>query len=421
MPDAAAWLPSLVVFGAAALAFVAGALGLRRLGRRREVRDGEAVRALETSAKARLVGADEAVRDAMQEIRFAEAQFGPEAARALEQAVHRARGWLREAFLLQQRLDDAEPDTVSQRRTWSARIAALCDDVERVLAEAHAVLGERRAAERGAADEVPALRERARHLGAREADAAGMLDRLGTRFAPSALAGAGGALVRARRDLGTADAALDDAESRLRRVAGSSVADALGRAAHALDRAAAELDRAEHVELELAQATADAAAEAAGLDAELVSARRERDAAVDPDAGAALAGAIGELSPLLVGREGRADDPFAERDRLRAARDRLEAARATTRRAEERLHGARGALPGAIAIAESQVRMAEQALERARGFAGADARTRLAEAERQLGIARREPDPVAALDAARRAAARAGDAEALAHYAARHR
>jgi hypothetical protein len=183
----------------------------------------------------------------------------------------------------------------------------------------------------------------------------------------------------------------------------------------------AELSSVEHVELDLAAAAQEAASEAAALDGELVDARRERDDATDPDAGSALAVVIGELSPLLVGREDRADDPFAERDRLRAGRDRLQVARATTRRAVERLDGARGALPGAIAIAESQIGVAHSAIERARAFVGADARTRLAEAERQLGIARREPDPVAALDAARRAAARASDAEALAHYAALHR
>ncbi|WP_438854040.1 hypothetical protein [Agromyces sp. M3QZ16-3] len=421
MVDAADWLPSLVVFGAAAIALAAGVLGLRRLGARREARDAGAVRELETAAKARLVGADEAVRDAMQEIRFAEAQFGPETARELGETVERARGWLREAFLLQQRLDDAAPDTAAERRTWSTRIASLCDSVERALADADSVLAARRAVERGAADETPALHERARRLDGRRADAASALERLGTRFSAAALAGAQGSLARADHDLAAATAALDDAARRLADAPGEPVAGLNGRAAHALQRAEGELDRVEHVELDLARATEEAGREAADLDAELIAARSERDRASDPEAGAALAAAIGDLSPLLVGREHRADDPFAERDRLRAARDRLEAARATARRAEDRLDGARGALPGAIAIAESQIRVAAEALERARAFAGADARTRLAEAERQLGIARRESDPVAALDAARRAASRASDAEALAHFAALHR
>ncbi|MFC9918082.1 hypothetical protein [Agromyces binzhouensis] len=421
MADAADWLPSLVVFGTAALAFVAGVIGFRRLGARREARDAAAARELETSAKARLVGADEAVRDAVQEIRFAEAQFGPEAARGLGETVDRARGWLREAFLLQQRIDDGGRATAAERRTWSSRIASLCDSVERALADAEAELSARRAAERGAADDTPVLRERERRLLARRADAASALERLGTRFSASALAGAHGSFARAEQDLSAASAALDEGARRIAEAPGEPVAGLLDRAAHALQRAEGELDRVEHVELDLAAAAHDAEREAAGLDEELIAARRERDGAADPEAGAALAATIGDLSPLLVGREHRADDPFAERDRLRAARDRLEAVRATARRAHDRLAGARGALPGAIAIAESQVRVAGEALERARAFAGADARTRLAEAERQLGIARRESDPVAALDAARRAASRASDAEALAHYAALHR
>jgi hypothetical protein len=105
-----------------------------------------------------------------------------------------------------------------------------------------------------------------------------------------------------------------------------------------------------------------------------------------------------------------------DRDRLRAARDRLEVARAAARASQQRLDGARGALVGAISIAESQLVVARAAIERGGGRVGADARTRLAEAERQLAMARQEPDPVAALDAARRAASRANDAEALAHY-----
>ncbi|GGI48234.1 putative nucleic acid-binding Zn-ribbon protein [Agromyces flavus] len=421
MPDGLFWVPSLVVFGGAAIALVAGVVGFRRLGVRREAKDVDAARALETSAKARLVRADEAVRDAEQEVRFAEAQFGAQASREFASTVDRARGWLREAFLLQQRLDDAEPHTAAERRSWSWRIASLCDSVERLLAEAGSGLAGRRAAERGAAADAPALRERAERLARRRADGAAALDRLGTRFSAAALAGAHGALNRAGRDLDRVDSALDEAASRLDGGAGLPVADLLERATHALDRAEGELTAVERVELDLAQATTDAAAEAAALDSDLVAARRERDAATDPDAASALSVAIGDVSPLLVGREDRAGDPFAERDRLRAARDRLEVARSGTRRAEQRLDGARGALPGAIAIAESQIAVAHSAMERARAFAGADARTRLAEAERQLGIARREADPVAALDAARRAAARASDAEALAHYAALHR
>ena len=53
-----------------------------------------------------------------------------------------------------------------------------------------------------------------------------------------------------------------------------------------------------------------------------------------------------------------------------------------------------------------------------RAGVGADARTRLAEAQRQLMLAQNESDPVNALDIARRAQTDARDADALAKYSA---
>jgi hypothetical protein len=409
-------LPSLVVFGSAAVLVAAGVVGFRRLGVRRERLDATAARELETRAKVRLVRADDAVRDAQREVRFVEAQFGAEAARELGGAVERAAGWLREAFVLQQRLDDAEAHTAAERRTWSARIEGLCDSIEGVLGAAAADLSARRAAERGAVDDAPALRDRAAALARRRAEADAALARLADRFTPAALAEAHRGADRAGRELAAASAALDEADARLARAAGEPARELLSSAAGHLERAAGDLGEVEGVEGALAAAQREAAAEAAGLDEELAAARRERDAHADPDEAAALGAAIGEASVTLGARGELSGDPVTDRDRLRATRDRLEVARAAARASQQRLDGARGALAGALAIAESQLVVARAAVDRGGRRVGADARTRLAEAERQLVMARQEPDPVAALDAARRSAARANDAEALAHY-----
>ena len=414
MPEGLWWLPSLVVFGATAVAIAGGVVGFRRLGARRERAALEDGRALEVRAKGLIVQADTAVREADREVAFAEAQFGAATARDVRDALETARRRLHEAFLLQQRLDDAHAETAAERRSLSSRIVDLCDSALRAIGEADAALAARRRAERGAGAELPALREDAERLTHRRADASAAIERLGTRFAPSALGGAHAASVRVDAALAEATAALDDAERRLGR--SEPAAEALATVADRLDRAGRDLDELEGIELELATAQADAAAEAAALDADLVAARVERDGHDDADAGAALGAAIGDASAVMAARPAVAGDPFAERDGLRAARDRLEVARAAARNAQGRLDGARGALGGAIAIAESQARVARDAIERGGARVGADARARLAEAERQLVIARQEPDPVAALDAARRAASRASDAEALAAY-----
>ncbi len=414
MADGLWWLPSLLVFGAAAVVLGGAIAGFRRLGMRRERRDLEQGRTAEVQAKARIVRADDAVRDAEREVAFVEAQFGAASARELRATVEGARGRLREAFLLQQRLDDAEPDSAAERRNWTARIDDLCRSALAAIDEADTSLTARRRAERSAGTELPALREEAARLARRRAEATQTLDRLATRFDASALVTARSAAARAEAALAGAAEALDEAE---RRVDGSRpAADRLGVAGDRVAQAERDLGELEGFELELAAAQEAASEEARALEGELAAARHERDGADDADAGTRLGEAIGEVSAVVAARVEVAGDPFVDRDRLRAARDRLEVARASARTAQNRLDGARGALGGAIAIAESQLRVARAAIDRGRGGVGADARTRLAEAERQLVIARQEPDPVAALDAARRATSRASDAEALAIF-----
>ncbi|MFK4728723.1 hypothetical protein ROT00_03460 [Agromyces mediolanus] len=422
MADGLWWLPSLLVFGGAAVALAAGIVGARRLGRRRELADLEGGRAVEVRAKQLIVETDERVREARREIAFAEAQFGAEAARPMREVSDRAERWLREAFLLQQRLDDAVPDTAAERRSWSARISELCVSALGALEQAETALGARRAAERGAGATLAELPETAARLARRRQDAAAALDRLATRFRPTALVGGRAALARV-------DAALAASASALAEPAGAGDAERAARISADLDRAAADLDLLDRLELELADAERAAGEGMRRLDAELVEARRQRDALSDPESARELGEAIAGVAETIGGavaegaRRAAADqaaaglaDPLADRDRMRAALDRLEAARAEARTAQARLDGARSALGGALAIAESQLGVARALVERGRGLVGADARTRLAEAERQLVIARQEPDPVAALDAARRAAARAADAEALAAW-----
>ncbi|UOQ88222.1 hypothetical protein MUN74_13125 [Agromyces endophyticus] len=414
MPDASAWLPSLVVFGVAAVLAVSGVVALRRAGVRRERRELAAVADAEVRAKQLIVQADDAVRDAEREVSYAEAQFGTATARDTRAAVERAKARLREAFLLQQRLDDAEPDTAADRRGWTARIDDLCRTALSELAVAGDTLAARRRRERGAGDDLPALTEDAAALRRAVDDAATTLARLSSRYDPSALGSARADAERAAAGLAEAEAALAEATTSLEQ--SRPAAEPLERAADALARARRDLDELAGVEPALAGAADDAGRAAAALGLDVDAARAERDGLDDPDAAADLGTAIAATATVLAERAGYARDPLLDRDRLSAARDRLDAARAAARTSQHRLDGARGALGGAMSIAEGQIAVAGAAIERGGRSVGAAARTRLAEAERQLETARQEADPVAALDAARRASTHANDAEALARY-----
>jgi hypothetical protein len=79
------------------------------------------------------------------------------------------------------------------------------------------------------------------------------------------------------------------------------------------------------------------------------------------------------------------------------------------------MRGARTALPGTLAAARNAIAQAEASV--AHSQAGADARARLISSQHELALARQAQDPVAALDAARRAMRDAEDAKALADYA----
>lgn len=81
---------------------------------------------LEVAASKALVDADDAVQTSAQELGFAEAQFGTEAAAAFRGVLDDGRRSLQEAFTLRQRLDDAEPETDEQRRELLSRILQLC-------------------------------------------------------------------------------------------------------------------------------------------------------------------------------------------------------------------------------------------------------------------------------------------------------
>jgi hypothetical protein len=127
-----------------------------------------------------------------------------------------------------------------------------------------------------------------------------------------------------------------------------------------------------------------------------------------------LAGEVREISAQLDALQpGAGRRPTHAVDRIARLRDRLDLALGEARTAQQRLRGARTALPGTLAAARGVVAQAEASVVHSRS---ATARLRLLTAQRELAEARQAPDPVAALDAARRAMREAEDAKALADY-----
>lgn len=370
-----------------------------------------------TDAGVALVQADDAVKDGADELAFAVAQFGTERTRDFAATLAAAKADLTRAFRLQQQLDDAEPDSDLQRAEWTHQIRAIADGARTSVLAAAATFDDLRRTEAGAPDTVKVLRASLADLAKRRAASAGTVADLRTKYVDSAISTVGANLDAADAALADGKKAADATDAALSSSTVPNVSDELKAVHDAVSTATQQLDAIDHRRDELLAAEksiADLVTESTGA---IAAAKELRDAPPDPDSAAAVNEAIAAMQNQLtsVAKPGRRD-PAAQLDALVDASDKLDVAVAAAQNQQRRLDGARAALGGAMVSAKSQIAAVTDYIDGHRGGVGADARTRLAEAQRQLMLAQNESDPVNALDIARRAQTDARDADALARY-----
>lgn len=411
MPDLATSIG--LVVGVVVAAFVAllvvGVVLLSRRARREALAPPPGT----TDAGVALVRADTALRDGNDELGYAIAQFGEDKTRDFKAALDGAKTDLDKAFRLQQQLDDATPDSDRQRDEWTRDIAAIANRVSATIESESATFKQLRQSEADAPDTIAKLRRNLAGARDRRAGSAGTFAELKKAYPDDTIAVVAGNLDGADKALDAAGASLDDADAGV--AAKTSVTDQLSAAESSIHDATQLLDAIDRRRDELAKAVAGIQAIETEEKVSLEAARQLRDAPPDPDSGAAVNVAISALEDRLaaVTAKGRRD-PVADLDSLVDASDKLDIAVAAARNQQRRLEGARSALAGALVSARTQLAAVSDYIG-AHG-AGADARTRLAEGQRNLTIAENEADPVEALDAARRAQTNARDADALARY-----
>jgi hypothetical protein len=402
--------------GTVAVAFAALTVAGVVLLTRRARRNANAPLPGRTDAGVALVRADDAVRAAADDLAFAQAQFGEDRVRDFARALEAARADLDKAFALQNRLDDAEPEGENRRKGWAKSIRALADRARETVQAEAARFAELRRGEASAPETLKLIRAQLAGVEQRTPAAEKVLAELRTSYVEPAVAPVADNLDAAAKAVAAARAAADEADAAIAASRVTAVTDALETAQRRGREAAALLDAIEHRRDELAAAVAEITELAAQQEQALEQARALRDAPPDPDSSAAVNDAITGLEGELatIGSSGKRD-PVTELDRLVDADDSLDVAVSAARNQQRRLDGARGALAGALVSARAQISSVEDYIGSRGG--GAGSRTKLAEAKRELVIAENESDPVAALDAARRAQNRARDADDLARYA----
>ncbi len=414
---------ALVVVGAVVVALLG--VGILLLFRNRDgakPSGASGLPALKSRASLGLVRIDDQLSDADNELGFAVAQFGEQKTADFASAVQKSRAMATAAFKLKRELEDAFPESVTKQREMTLQIIALTEAAEQTLASQDRSFSELRSAEVNAGGSIAALAEQIAAASTRLSPAQKTLDRLAKSYRPTIAAEHEKAIEDARRNLDEAKSIAAAAAKALSPSGVNAVVGDVQTAERSARAATVLLDSIDDVAAKLDAAAETVASLVTSTRADLVEARAEREKAPDADTGEAIVDAIDRVEKVLsaVGGAKKPSDPVESLDQLNVAIAELDTALASARNQTQRLAHARAALEGTLVSAVSQVAAVRGFITAGGSEVGAEARTRLNEAERELKVAQAEADPVDALDAARRAVTHARDADALARYDAIH-
>ncbi|WP_424935336.1 MULTISPECIES: hypothetical protein [Bacteria] len=328
-------------------------------------------------AEQALVAADERIRTAGDELAFASAELGESLTADFRKALQAVQTHMREAFQLHQLNHDEIPDTPEELRTRNARIMQLCEWAEELIDEKSAALADAVSRVRRAPEVTVQVRADADALELRLPQARETIARLAGRYSEAAMQRIVRSADEAEQLLTFARHGADVSERRRAAKQNEEAVLALETATEATRRAGVLLDAVEDFEIEALRAEST-------LAEVVLDSRGDLAAARGADTTPAVRSAMADLEQTLVSLApaGTPTDPFEELSRLRAANTALDKAVAEARyRAENPLPTVQQ-VQHAIDDADRQLGVARGLIAGHRGWIGADARTRLAEAER---------------------------------------
>lgn len=328
-------------------------------------------------ARTAIVSADERIRTTEDELGFAVAEIGANSTLRLRDALVAVKKHLGEAFYLHQLNYDDIPDTVEELRTRNTRIVQLCEWAEQVLdTETEALRGQVERV-RQAPAVLQAVRDDIERLRARLPEINEIVAHLSEQYTPAALG-------RLRFTTGETERLLDFATrsadvSERRRIAGQLEESnlAVETATETVRRASAMIDGVDRFEFEEIRAQATLADVIADSRNDLIVAARVPRTSEVTEAARRL-----ETQLAAIGTAGVATDPFAELAALSAANAALDAAVARARERASRPVPSLDHVRHDVRAADHALSIADGLINGHRGWIGADARTRHAEAIR---------------------------------------
>ena len=324
--------------------------------------------------------ADDAVKTSEEELGFAVASYGEEATADFRTALDGAKAKVAEAFSLQQRLDDAEPDTDEERRAWYGGIIRLAGEADALLDEQADRFDALRALERNAPAELQRVQAEAAAAAERVAPATQRLASLTAQYAASAVAPVADNPAQAEARLAFARQELDEATAAVAAGRANDAAVGIRAAEESVDQAVLLSDAVERLATDLATADQAVAAGVADLEHDVQTGRGLGDA----NAAALAERVAADAAAIRATMTSTGRDPLVAHARIEQVNAEIDAAIAGARDAAVRQERAQAQLGRSLATARAQVQAAEDYLVARRGAVGAEARTRLAEAGRLL-------------------------------------
>jgi hypothetical protein len=363
-----------------------------------------------------LIEADDAIKSSEQELMFAQAQYGDSAVGNFTKALHEAKAHLSESFKLQQQLDDHIPDTEEQQRTWLGEIIRRSEAALASLQEQKADFDSLRELEKNAPQALAAVNAGARKADSKISSAEESLTSLRAKYAESALTQVSDNILQAKERLAFVQNATATAQQKLTEGEGSLAAVAVRAAEESLHQTNVLLDAIAKVSSNLNEARSSLENAVVDTSQDLAQARAMIQSGAHPELAGPVAGVENALAQVKAEIQGGKIDPIATLQRVETAHQSLDQALSGIRDQQEQARRAQASLQQTIMSAQAQISATSDYITARRGGVGTEARTRLAESQRNLdyalSIAR--TDPVTALTYAQQAHALAAQAAQLA-------
>lgn len=358
---------------------------------------------LATQAGGALVEADDAITSSRQEVGFAIAQYGEDSTATFTAAVDAAAQKVSEAFALKQKIDDEVPDTDQQRRAWHIQIIELCEQADDLLDDNVEAFEQLRALEAEAPEALQRLRARRAAAAAALAAAPATLEKLTQTYDVAAIAPVAENAVQAEQRLSLADTEIADADALIAEGNRGEAAFAIRTAEEAVAQSEQLIAAVTNHGTHLASLQEQAQALITDLEADIAA------ASALPQAEAQLAPVIARtrsnIDTARAQLQGAGRNPQQILDALDAANTHIDEVVGSARDAVAQQQRTQRALEQRLIQAQAQISAANDFIMTRRGAIGAQARTRLAEANAAYAeaVSLQTTDPTRATERASRA------------------